>query len=109
VDLDRRKAVIVPLHGGVPTDVPGTAPAEVVLAWLDDRTVLVGPAIAKPTMRIDRVDLVTGGRDLWRELRPPDPGSVASILRPLPFPDGEGYAYFVGQRWATLYLVQGLR
>jgi hypothetical protein len=60
--------------------------------------------------RIDRVNLVTGRREPWKVLGPPDLAGVVHM--PWLFsmkPDGEVYAYSYLRVFQNLYLVEGLR
>jgi hypothetical protein len=59
---------------------------------------------------LTRIDLDSGEREPWKELRPPDPAAVATwnfscvISR-----DGESYFWGVQRQPTELYLVDGLR
>jgi hypothetical protein len=60
--------------------------------------------------RIDRVNLVTGRREAWKVLGPPDLAGV--VFMPWFFamrPDGEVYAYSYLRAFHDLYLAEGLR
>ena len=43
--------------------------------------------------RIERVEVATGRRQLWKELRPADPAGVFGITSVVVTPDGTSYAY----------------
>jgi hypothetical protein len=60
-------------------------------------------------LKVEKVDLASGARAVWRELMPPDPVGVVEVLRVLLTPDGESYAYTYTRDLSDLYLVEGLR
>lgn len=59
-------------------------------------------------LKVERIDLASGGRTVLRELMPPDPAGVVEVLRVLWTPDGESYAYTYTRDLSDLYLVEGL-
>ncbi len=59
-------------------------------------------------MKVYRVDVSTGRRELWRSLMPADAGGVSQI-GPLPTMSGESYAYSYGRTLSDLYIVDGLK
>jgi len=60
--------------------------------------------------RIDRIDLVDGKRETWKDLSPPDLTGVVYVLPWMPMsPDGQSYAYTYLRVFQDLYLVEGLR
>ena len=62
----------------------------------------------EPSAKLYRLDVFTGRKEVWRELKPPDP--VGVIMGPVTVtPDGKSYAYSFQRDLANLYLVQGLR
>ena len=60
------------------------------------------------TLRFHRVEIETGKRTLWKEVRIPDRTGF-QLYRPLITPSGESYAYTWYRRLDDLYLVEGLR
>jgi hypothetical protein len=60
--------------------------------------------------RIQRLDLKTGNREPWKELRPTDAAGVRSDnLAVFVPPDGRSYLYSYRRELSDLYLVDGLR
>ena len=59
--------------------------------------------------RIDRIDLATGARTLYREMSPPDAAGVWSMNRFTFQPDGQTYGYTYQLQHDDLYLVENLR
>jgi hypothetical protein len=62
-------------------------------------------------VRIERIDLRTGRRELWRSLAPPDLAGVVQMGWPWisMAPDGEAYAYNYLRVSQDLYLMEGLK
>jgi hypothetical protein len=54
--------------------------------------------------KVYRVDLTTGHRELWKEIRPSDPAGVISMYRVLMTPDASAYAYSYTRVQSDLYL-----
>jgi hypothetical protein len=58
-------------------------------------------------LSIFRVEVSTGKKDLWRELKPPEPGAV--FFGPVALSaDGKSYAFSFQRDLAVLYLATGL-
>ena len=102
---------IYPIGGGKPRTIPGADPLEWPLQWrADGRALYLGRESRGGRCRIDEVDLATGRRGRWKELRMMDPaGSISIIGYARMTPNGEAYAYSTGNMLSALYLVEGLR
>ncbi len=100
---------IYPLGGGEPRTVPGASPLDLPIQWrADGRALYLGRQARGGRFRIDEVDLATGRRAQWKELRTADPaGAWIDDFRMTP--NGEAYAYNSLNTLSTLYLVEGLR
>jgi hypothetical protein len=99
------------ISGGEPRPVPGVRSDEVPIKWRKDgRALYVGLPISVGgyRYRIDEVDIATGKRVPWKELRLADPAG-AGITRFMMTPNGETYAYHVWSSLSTHYLAEGLR
>jgi eukaryotic-like serine/threonine-protein kinase len=103
------KLTLVPLAGGQSRTLGDLEPGESVIQWSPDGRFLFlrqpdGPA----SLRINRLDVITGRRELWKELKTPD--SVGVQIGPVVItPDGKSYAYSFERDISTLYLARGLR
>jgi serine/threonine protein kinase len=58
--------------------------------------------------RIERVDLESGARSTWKELKPPEPSGIIYIGAVVTTPDGSRYAYTYLRSTSDLYLVEGI-
>ena len=57
---------------------------------------------------IDRIDLATGARTRWHDLRPSDPAGIMDIQPIFMTRDGAHYAYAYRRFISDLYIVEGL-
>jgi hypothetical protein len=74
----------------------------------DGRSLYVSVRYARPA-RVERLDLATGERTLWREFQPADPAAIVGTIDPTLTPDGSAWAYSVLRHLNDLYVVHGLR
>ncbi len=112
--------VFVEVASGAIRPIPGLSPGDKPLAWDADGASLFvraypdrSPAqqTVSGTMIIDRLDLRTGRKRTWRELRAPTggPGLSWFVYDPAISEDGRATFYTVIQGASDLYLVQGLK
>ena len=98
---------------GEPHPIPGLAvPTDAdVLRWsADGRYLFVRERAAGLPARIQRLNLKTGKREPWKELRPPDPTGVeGDSVSVFLTPDGRSYLYTYRRELSDLYLVEGLK
>ncbi len=98
-----------PTAGGAPVSIPGIGEADLPVRWSGDgRFLFVRGDPSKLPARLERLDLQTGSRQPWKELRPPDSTGVSSIGPVVLAPDGGAYFYGIERGLSTLYLVEGL-
>jgi hypothetical protein len=89
--------------------IPGAGPQDVPIQWTPDgRKLYVYRRSPIPTP-IDVLDLETGERTLWRELRPVESAGVFNIDRVDISRDGRAYAYSYRRILSRLVLAEGLR
>jgi Tol biopolymer transport system component len=100
---------IYPVDGAEPRPLPGGRRGDVPVGWSEDgRSIFVAPETAKPA-RIDRIDVVTGERALWKEVAQADQAGLIDIGFVTLSADTRAYVYSYRQVLSTLYLVEGLR
>lgn len=101
---------IYPLSGGTPRIAAGFKPGDDFLRWSGDgRSLFVWRRDSLSAARVFRLDLATGRREPWIEIRPPDPAGVCVFASLVLTPDGKSYAYTYGRLLTDLYLAEGLR
>jgi Tol biopolymer transport system component len=93
---------IVDLVTGQSRHVP-LEPADMPAAWDQDGKHVFVVQLADGGA-IFRVDLSTGRRELWKEIRPSDPAGILSISHFYITPSGNAYAYHAGRILSALYL-----
>ncbi len=105
------RGVLCPLAGGDCRPIPGFSNgSEGVFQWSGDgRSLYVGEVNTDP-LRVYRLDLPNGRRELWHEFKPSDgPGNPYGITYFAMTPDGKYYAYSSWNAQSDLYLVTGLK
>jgi Tol biopolymer transport system component len=105
---DRRLA-IYPIEPAEPRPLPGQEPDDVPLRWTADGSALFVYHPSAPPLRVETIDVKTGRRALWKELRPPDPSGVEQVGPILIAPDEKSYVYSYRRTLDELYLATGLR
>jgi Tol biopolymer transport system component len=103
------KIRILPVEGGSPRTVPGTEPDEQPAGWTADGLSLYTyrPDSGGP-IKVNRVDVASGQRKLWKEIMPADPAGTYGIEGLEVNPDGKAYVYTLWRILSDLYLVEGL-
>ena len=92
---------------GAPLVVPGVTKADAVFGWTADGRSLFGGRPGLP-FKLEKIDIETGRRTLFKELAPPDRSGVDMIglfYTVNVLPDGRGYAYRVTRSVDALWAV----
>lgn len=100
---------IWPLDGSEARPVSGLALEEGIAGWTPDGRGLFVWGPSRWPVRVERLDLATGRRELWREITPADPSGIRGIYPLVITPDGKCYAYSYTSILSDLYLAEGLR
>ena len=103
------KLNLFPVAGGDPKTVTGIEAGESVIRWSGDgRFLFLRKSEDPSTVKIQRLDIASGRKESWRELKTPDPVGV-QIGQVAMTPDGSAYAYSFQRDISTLYLAKGLK
>ncbi len=94
-----------PVEGGKPLPVEGIVQGEVPVGWNSDGRALYVRSVGQTPIRITRLDLSTGRRQLWKEVAVRQKDIANFVLTP----DGKSYVYNCGEQTSDLYLVEGLK
>jgi Tol biopolymer transport system component len=106
---ETQKLLIYPVEGGEPHVVAGLRNNETAPRWAaDSRSLYVFQPEGVP-IKIDRLDVWTGQRQLWKELVPADPSGILGPVGFITTPDGKSYVYVLSKTVATLYLAEQLK
>jgi eukaryotic-like serine/threonine-protein kinase len=104
-----QKGYLYPVAGGEPHPILGLNPGEQPITWgADNRSLYVYQPGELPA-RVDRLDLQTGQRTLWKQLMPTDPAGVETIGPILMTADAKTCVFGYHRMLADLYLVEGLK
>ena len=103
------KGYLFPVAGGEPRLIPGLNAGEQPITFSSDsRSLYVYQPGELPAL-VNRLDLQTGQRTLWRQLMPSDPAGVETIGPILMTPDAKTCVFGYHRMLADLYLVEGLK
>ena len=96
---------------GEPSLLPGQLDGEAPIAWAaDGRSIYVYRFdFGDRSVKVYRVRVDTGERELWKEIVPSDPAGIEFIGPILMTPDASSYVYTYQRRSSDLYVVEGLR
>ena len=101
------KYFVYPIAGGEPRPVPGLTEADVLAQWSADGRSVLAYRRAEIPYRLERVDLTTGSRRLYKELAPTDRTGLLS-LRGIFFTDDlRSYAYTAYYQVSSLFVSEG--
>jgi Tol biopolymer transport system component len=109
--IDGNGWFVYPVDGGPAQEVKGIGPDEMPTGWrADNQSLYVRPHRAGDmSTPVWIVDIATGKRTLWKEIRPSQPIDFRNDLHLHITPDGRAYAYNFSMQSSDLYLAQGLR
>jgi len=102
------KGYLYPVSGGEPQLIAGFEAGEEPISWSPDGRSLYADRPGETPVKVQRLELPSGQRTLWKELMPSDPAGVEFIGPVVLTPDSKAYVYGVRQLLSDLYLVEGL-
>ena len=103
------KLSLFPIQRGEPKILADLETLESVIRWSGDGRFLFLRKLEEPALlKISKLEVATGRKEIWKELKIPDPVGV-QMREVVLTPDGNSYAYSFQRDIATLYLVTGLR
>jgi len=103
------KGYLFPVAGGEPRPIQGLNAGEQPITFSSDGHSLYVYQPGELPARVNRLDLQTGKRALWKELIPSDPAGVETIGPILMTPDAKTCVFGYHRMLADLYLVEGLK
>ena len=103
------KGYLYPVSGGgEPQPIAGFEVGEEPISWSPDGRELYVDRPGQTPVNVQRLELPSGQRKLWKQLMPSDPAGVEFIGPVVLTPDSKAYVYGVRQLLSDLYLVEGL-
>jgi hypothetical protein len=108
---------LYPVTGGEPQPIPGLAVGDMPLRFSTDGAALFVASVRTRTrLGVVRLNLATGRKSPWLDLRPADPAAFIAtdpqgmIAKGIDItPDGRSYLYTYSRVVGDLYIVDGLR
>ncbi len=104
-----QKGYLYPVAGGEPKVIPGLNPGEQPITFSSDSQSLYVYQPGELPALVNRLDLQSGKRTLWKQLMPSDPAGVETIGPILMTPDAKTCVFGYHRMLADLYLVEGLK
>jgi eukaryotic-like serine/threonine-protein kinase len=104
-----QKGYLYPVAGGEPRVIAGLNPGEQPITFSTDSSSLYVYQPGELPARVDRLDVQTGQRTVWKQLMPSDPAGVETIGPILMTPDAKTCVFGYHRMLADLYLVEGLK
>jgi Tol biopolymer transport system component len=101
------KYFLYPIAGGEPRAVPWLTEADVLAQWSADGRSVLAYRRAEIPYRLERVDLATGHRSLFKELGPADRAGLLSMRGIFVTDDLRSYAYTTYYQVSSLFVSEG--
>jgi len=105
---DNSRVRIYSVDDGKDRVLPGVAEPGKVVAWTSDAESLLIVEQREDLARVFRRDVLSGTRELVREIRFQEPAGLTAVDILLSR-DGQSYAYTKQVRLANVFVVEGLR
>jgi Tol biopolymer transport system component len=109
IGADQKGYLFPVTGGGEPRVIPGLSPGEQPITFSTDGSSLYIYQPGELPARVDRLDVRSGQRTLWKQLMPSDPAGVETIGPILMTPDAKTCVFGYHRMLADLYLVEGLK
>jgi Tol biopolymer transport system component len=103
------KIAIYAVDEGAPRPLPGAEAGESPILWSADGGSLYVYRTSEAPVRVFKVDIATGRRELWKTIAPADRSGLVSIDNIVMTPDARSYAYSFARILTSLEVAEGLR
>jgi len=105
-----QKRMLYSTEGAAPRPLPGMESSrDDPTQWSSDGRFLYVYRVGDLPARVDRLEIATGRRELWKQLQPADTSGVVDIGPIFVTPDGKSYIYGFKRVLGDLYLIKGLK
>jgi eukaryotic-like serine/threonine-protein kinase len=108
-DVKEPGVKLYPLDGAPPRAVPGLLPGEGVSWTSDPRFVYAYQEKSGPPVKIYRLNILNGRRQLFKEINPSDETGLSDMSHIVFSANGRAYVYGYVRLLSQLYLVKGLK
>jgi len=102
------RVVIHPIAGGAPAELPTIVRGEYPVSWTADGRALFVAGPSNVPHHVFRIDLSTGQRSPWRELRPSQVAGIR-LSQVSVTPDGRSFLHMYSRLLSNLYVADGIR
>ncbi len=105
---EKGAATLYDVEGGSPRLVPGLSAGLQAIKWCADGRSLFVRTIEINPLKVYRLELSSGRKELWKEFSLSDIGEngAANVL---PTPDGKSYVYSYTRSFSDLFIAEGLK
>jgi eukaryotic-like serine/threonine-protein kinase len=107
-DITSNEGRLYPVDGGAPRAIAGLMPGE-NFSWTSDPNVMYVNEWKQVSIKIYRLNIVSGQRQLFKEVSPLDEAGLCDLDNILMSADGRSYVYGYTRLLSDLYLVKGLQ
>jgi len=107
-DFAKKESRLYSIDGGEARPIPGLLPEE-SFSWTTDPKFMYVNQWKQTPIRIYRLNIVTGQRQLFKELNPVDVTGLCDVSNIKLSTDGRAYIYGYTRLLSDLYLVKGLQ
>jgi DNA-binding winged helix-turn-helix (wHTH) protein/Tol biopolymer transport system component len=107
-DLSGNDAWLYPVDGGEPRSIAGLLPGE-NFTWTRDPQFVYAFRWTQAPAKIYRLNIVSGQRQIFREINPTDVTGLCDMPHVLFSPDGRSYVYGYTRMLSDLYLVKAMK
>src|SRR5579863_283086 len=104
-----QKPSILSLESGEVHPIAGLEVGEAPITWTSDGRSLFVYRLGEVPATVNKVEVSTGHKQMWKQLVPLDVSGVTDISSVLITPDGNNYVYEYGRTLSDLYLVNDLK
>jgi eukaryotic-like serine/threonine-protein kinase len=102
------KGYLFSVEGGEPRLINGFPEGYIPVGWTGDGQSIFIYNPGDLPAKVDRLNLATGQKQLWKNLIPADGAGITDIGPILVTPDGKSYVYEYGRTLSDLYQVEGI-
>jgi dipeptidyl aminopeptidase/acylaminoacyl peptidase len=102
------KITLLAVDGSGEGPLPGSKPGDIPIEWADDNSAVFILERTHSQVRILRLDVTSGERKEWVEIRPGDPAGILDVMPVHITPDGQHYAYGYRRFLSDLFIATSL-
>lgn len=108
VGSNNQKVEVRSLEGGESRPFTALDSQDTPISWSADNQAIFTVQRGMP-VKVFKINLTTGHRELWKELMHPDPAGLLYIHEPSLTPDARGYGYTYFRALSQAYLIENVK